>query len=172
MIELEKTYLIKKIPTTLAGCDYFEMVDIYIPISEEHPVLRIRKKGDRYEITKKQTIAGDYSKQTEETIPLTEAEYLSFDSVHGKKISKRRYLYPFGNRVAEIDVFKDDLAGLVVVDFEFTTEEEMKNFEMPDFCLADVTQEVFIAGGKLCGKSYKDIENELLRFGYRPLFIN
>ena len=43
---------------------------------------------------------------------------------------------------------------------------------MPDFCLADVTQEVFIAGGMLCGKCYKDIEDDLARIGYKKLSVN
>lgn len=37
---------------------------------------------------------------------------------------------------------------------------------MPDFCLADITQEDFIAGGMICGKTYADIESEVQRFGY------
>ena len=43
---------------------------------------------------------------------------------------------------------------------------------MPDFCLADVTQEKFIAGGMICGKSYEDIEKELKRFNYVKLFLD
>ena len=38
---------------------------------------------------------------------------------------------------------------------------------MPDFCLAEVTQEEFIAGGMLCGKSFEDIKDKLEKFGYR-----
>ena len=58
------------------------------------------------------------------------------------------------------------LDGLVVVDFEFGTEEEKLAFEMPDFCLVEVTQEEFIAGGMLAGKSYEDIKEKLEEFGY------
>ena len=57
----------------------------------------------------------------------------------------------------------------MTVDFEFETEEEKEKFEMPEFCLADVTQENFIAGGMLAGKKYKDIEKELERFEYKKL---
>lgn len=38
---------------------------------------------------------------------------------------------------------------------------------MPDFCLADVTQEKFTAGGILAGKKYSDIEAELEKYGYK-----
>jgi CYTH domain-containing protein len=65
-----------------------------------------------------------------------------------------------------VDVFRDALDGLVLVDFEFETEAEKDEFPMPDFCLVEVTQEEFLAGGMLCGKSYDDIASDLSRFGY------
>lgn len=45
----------------------------------------------------------------------------------------------------------------------------MGSFQMPDFCLCEVTQEEFIAGGMLCGKRYTDIEADLERFGYKRI---
>ena len=67
-------------------------------------------------------------------------------------------------------MFQGDLKGLVLVDFEFESEQEKQAFEKPDFCLVEVTQEEFIAGGMLCGKTYKDIEKNLQKFGYKSLF--
>lgn len=58
---------------------------------------------------------------------------------------------------------------MVVVDFEFDNKEEKDKFEMPDFCLADVTQEEFIAGGMICGKSYEDVEKDLKKFSYKKI---
>ncbi|MFP4111616.1 MAG: hypothetical protein ACLFUO_01315 [Candidatus Woesearchaeota archaeon] len=66
-------------------------------------------------------------------------------------------------------MFLDDLKGLVWVDFEFETEEEKDNFKMPDFCLADVSQEEFIAGGMICGNKYENIESNLKKWGYKKL---
>ena len=40
------------------------------------------------------------------------------------------------------------------------------SFGMPEFCLVDVTQEDFIAGGMICGKRYDDILEDLDGFGY------
>ena len=54
----------------------------------------------------------------------------------------------------------------MLIDFEFATETEKNSFAIPEVALADVTQESFIAGGSLAGKSYADIEPELARFGY------
>ncbi|HEY4478828.1 MAG TPA: hypothetical protein VI981_00505 [Candidatus Paceibacterota bacterium] len=170
MEELELTYLAKYLPKDLEKFLSKEILDIYIPESSNHPTIRIRKSGAKYEITKKEPInAHDLSRQLEQTIPLTEAEYKDFEKLCGKRLSKRRYFYKTHNTAHEIDVFTGDLAGLVVVDVEFSTEAEKASFAMPDFCLVDVTQEKFIAGGMLCGKTYKDIEPNLEKFGYKKI---
>jgi len=171
MIELEKTYLAKRIPD-LKNCKFKEIIDIYIPKTKEHPKLRIRKNGDKYEITKKEPVnEEDASHQEEQTIILTEEEFNALNKLEGKKTRKLRYYYDYNGRTAEIDVFQDDLKGLVVIDFEFDSVEEKDKFEMPDFCLADITQEQFVAGGMICGKKYEDIEEDLKRFNYKKLFL-
>lgn len=169
-IELELTYLARVLPEGLKDCRYKEMVDIYLPKSSRHPHLRVRKQGDRFMITKKQPVAeGDSSKQLEQTIPITSDEFDDLNKLDGKRVSKVRYIYNHEGRDCEIDVFTGGLDGLVLVDFEFSSEDEKSSFKMPDFCLAEVTQEEFIAGGMLCGKNYSDIEIDLARFGYRKL---
>ncbi|MBU1975924.1 MAG: hypothetical protein KKG59_05970 [Nanoarchaeota archaeon] len=169
MIELERTFLAKHLPVGLEKCKYTEMIDIYIPKEHEHPTLRIRKNGEKCEITKKEPIADDASEQNEHTIPLREDEFNSLSQIDGKKVHKFRYIYPYKGRTAEIDVFQGALKGLVVVDFEFETREDKAQFQMPDFCLVDVTKEKFIAGGMVCGKSYQDIEKDLDKFKYAKI---
>lgn len=173
MIEIEKTYLAKYIPKSLADCKSKEIIDIYFPKSVAHPKLRVRSSGQSYEITKKEIINGnDSSHQTEQTIILTKEEFNELLKIDSKKVKKIRYYYPYDDRAAEIDVFKNTLEGLVLVDFEFNSLEERDVFKEPDFCLADVTQEEFIAGGMLCGKSYEDIEKNLKKYNYLKLFLN
>jgi len=169
MIELEKTYLAKYLPENLEKFPSKEIIDIYIPANVEHPKVRIRKNGDKYEMTKKQPVGDNYSIQREQTIDLTEQEWNWLSKLKGKEIVKRRYEYQHQGRKAEIDVFEKKLTGLVVVDFEFEKEEELKTFKMPDFCLADLSQAKWMAGGMLAGKSYKGIESELQGFGYKKL---
>ena len=74
--------------------------------------------------------------------------------------------------MAEIDVFQGESKGLILVDFEFDTNEEKNSFTIPDFCLTEITHEEFIAGGMICGKSYEDIEENLNRFNYKKLLIH
>ena len=172
MIELERTFLAKKITQEIISCKKQEIIDVYIPKKAGHPVLRLRKKGNKFEMTKKYPIKEtDSSRQIEQTIQLSESEFIALRKVQGKAVRKFRYFYPHRNFFAEFDVFQDKLLGLVLVDFEFKSTREKNSFEMPNFCLADITQQKFIAGGMLCGKTYSDIEDELGKFGYKKLKI-
>lgn len=172
MIELERTFLLKNIPDGLDNSGSKEVIDVYIPLHSEHPSLRIRKNGDVYEMTKKEAIKeGDASRQNEQTIVLTEIEFKILEKTPGKRLRKIRYNLPCGDWIAEVDVFKDNLEGLVLADFEFEGTEEKDNFVIPEFCLADVTQEKFLAGGMLCGKRYSDIIEDLERFNYKKLHV-
>ena len=159
----------KSIPD-LSGCRKKQIIDIYVPPTKDHPTLRIRKDGERMFITKKEPIDGDSSKQNESTIELNQEEFEALSKTEGKRVEKVRHFLNVGERTAEIDVFQGPLLGLVLVDFEFGTEEKKDAFQPPGFCLADVTKEKFIAGGMLCGKSYGEIEGQLRKFGYQRLF--
>ncbi len=168
--EFELTYLIKEIPAGVYRSPMNEILDIYIPAGPDHAILRIRKSGEKYEITKKQPVQdNDFSHQTENTIPLTVAEYADLAIVPGKRVRKFRYYYTEGDTKFEIDVFQDGLIGLVLADVEFSSNDDKAKFTPPTWILADVTQERFITGGELCGKSYADIESELTTYNYKKL---
>ncbi|MDP3989155.1 MAG: hypothetical protein Q8P93_02880 [bacterium] len=166
MDEFELTFLPKSLPDLLkSSCK--EMLDIYIPSSSDHPYLRIRRNGETYEMTKKQPVqTGDASHQLETTISLNREEFDELAEVQGKRVSKRRYLYNEGDVAYEIDVFQEALKGLVLVDVEFSSLEEKNAYVAPEWLLLEVTQEQFLAGGMLCGKTYADIEGRLVGLGY------
>lgn len=167
-LELELTFLAKELPEGVKTAKPIRIVDIYIPDTPEHSHLRLRQKGDKYEITKKMPVVeGDASEQTEQTIPLTKDEFIALSSCSKKRVAKDRYNVEIEGKMAEVDVFIDGLKGLVLMDFEFDKVDEKSAFKMPSVALADVTQEDFIAGGLLAGKTYDDISSELKRFNYK-----
>ncbi len=174
-IELERTFLLKKIPKGLKECDYIEIIDLYIPQSVPHPILRLRKIGDVFEMTKKAPKKkGDSSEQYEETILLSAEEFKSLSHLEGKKLRKIRYFYPWKGvkkDKADIDIYLDNFEGLAIVDFEFESVSDKDSFQMPDFCLADFTQEKSTAGGWLAGREYSDIKKHLDKYGYKKIFI-
>lgn len=99
----------------------------------------------------------------------SEDEFLALSKASSKQVAKNRYAVNVAGYDAEVDVFAGELEGLVLIDFEFATETEKNSFAMPEVALADVTQENFIAGGSLAGKSYANIKPELARFGYERI---
>lgn len=170
-IELELTYLAAKLPDELQDAEPKRLMDVYVPESGvDHARLRIRQKGSKYEITKKVPVReGDASAHTEMTIPLDENEFTALMSVSNKRIIKDRYNVDIDGHPAEVDVFREELSGLILIDFEFPSEADKAAFIQPSVALVDVTQENFIAGGLLAGKTYQDIEPELQRFNYKAL---
>ena len=169
-LELELTFLAKELPENIKTVKPTRIVDIYIPDTPKHSHLRLRQKGEKYEITKKMPVVeGNASEQIEQTIPLTKEEFTALSNCSKKRVSKDRYNIVVEGRMAEVDVFVDELKGLVLMDFEFSTIEEKSTFKMPNIALADVTQEEFVAGGLLAGKTYHDIAPKLERFNYRQI---
>lgn len=171
VIELERTFLLKKIPPDLQDFPFKELLDIYIPTASMHPVLRIRKDGDRYELTKKIPKSADITEYTEATVPLTKEEFVELSQIPGKRIRKIRYAYKIGEQKAEIDVFQDSLKGLILIDFEFRTVRQKNTFVPPDCCLVEISHEPSLGGGYLAGKRYIDIENILDSYKYKRLLI-
>ncbi|MFT4311722.1 MAG: hypothetical protein ACMXYF_00650 [Candidatus Woesearchaeota archaeon] len=106
----------------------------------------------------------------EETIKLSESEYESLQALDAKSFLKKRYKYEFSPKhFCEIDVYQERLLGLVVIDFEFSSLQEKEAFIPPDFCLVEVTNKPFLAGGMLCGKSYEQLVEQLDSLGYKKI---
>jgi CYTH domain-containing protein len=175
-LEREYRFLINRLPADIDKFPSKIIEDTYIPVSAKHPVTRIRRNGDKLVITKKYPadsndyLSGDSSRMIEQTIELNPEEYSVLKQIPGKSFKKRRFAYQIDGCRADLDIYLDKLAGLVVIDFEFDTEGAMKSFKKPTFAGADVTQDSLTAGGMLCGKSYNDISKELkIKYGYEPV---
>ena len=168
--EIETTYLANSLPEAIKGLEGHTIIDTYFPAEAIHPHMRIRQKDSSYVLTKKsRTNEADASTHIEENVVLTKEEFEALNAGNGKTVAKIRYEIPLGSQVAEIDVFTGALEGLVLVDVEFSSSEARDAFVKPDFCGTDVTQEEFVAGGMLAGKTLQDILPGLNRLGYRPL---
>ena len=167
-LELELTFLVNALPEELRTAQPTRIVDVYVPENlEVHPRLRLRQEGGRYELTKKlPVVEGDASQHHEQTLPLDAAEFECLAAASGRRLEKDRYQVKIDGHPAEVDVFRGSLDGLVLVDFEFEDRDSLESFVAPACCGRDVTQEDFIAGGLLAGRSYSDIEPDLARCGY------
>jgi hypothetical protein len=54
---------------------------------------------------------------------------------------------------------------LVLAEVSFDNDDELDNFPMPSFAVADVTNNELFTGGKLSQLSFTDIQDELVRSG-------
>lgn len=172
-MEFEKTYLCPEIPVRYISGEPTRMIDVYIPEVSDHPKLRLRQKGNSYEITKKTPIANDPSRQLEETIKLTKEEFDALLSASTRKIEKLRVPLMYEGFEGELDVFGGEHTGLVLVDFEFVDTDGQEKFDQPSFCSADVTLEDAIAGGILSGLTHDELFTILRgKYGYEPVDVS
>lgn len=169
--EFERSFLVRSMPASVSESASIEIHDIYIPFNSQHCKLRLRKSGEVLEMTKKiQAVSGNSSHLIEYNIPLTQPEFDELKKVNGKEVRKTRYYYSEKGVDYQIGVFHDKLQGLVVVDVEFTDKNSMECFKLPAWLLVEVTEESFLAGGELCGKSYDDLSPHLNKLGYVAIF--
>ena len=103
--------------------------------------MRVRRRADQAYLTVK---AGAGRVRVEEEI---EIDGDRFDRLwpltEGRRIEKTRYEIPAGDGlVIELDVYTGDLAGLVVAEVEFASEEAADGFAPPGWLGPDVTEDV------------------------------
>lgn len=137
-MEIERKYTIQDLsllPFDLEKCPYHEMEQGYLSTS---PVVRIRRSDNDFILTYK---SSGMMVREEYNLPLTQSSYEHLKTkIDGRLISKRRYLIPLEDGLtAELDVFQDDLAPLIIVEVEFPTKETADVFTPPSWFGEDVT---------------------------------
>jgi len=158
MLEIEKTFLVKKIPSNLSNYKSHQIKQGYI--SSTPSPLRIRQNDNEFELTKKIRIKpNDFSSHEEINIPLTEYEFNKLWPLVEKHLEKNRYYLPLENNLtAELNIYKGDLEGLAMVEVEFTSQKEMELFKSPVWFGKDITQEDFSANSFLADKTFSEIK--------------
>lgn len=175
-IELRRVFLVRELPAPLTRAgEHLQFFDNYIRDT------RLRLRTIRSPQTKdwtwilEQRFApdeNDLSRWQIAEIHLNEAEHAALEIFEGREVKKNervetnelrfnRYFYDAGDRQIEIDVFLNPLWGLNKAKVFFESEEAMKNFQTPDFAIAEVTQNKFFVGQNLLGKTFADVQNEI-----------
>lgn len=138
--EVERKFLVAELPSGLEQYPSKEIEQLYVSIT---PEVRARRSNDDYFITAKSG-KGLSRKEVELAISQEEYEALCL-KVLGNVISKTRYLLAIGDGLvvkqdtAELDVFKDALTGLYLVEVEFKSEEDAERFVPLHWFGAEVT---------------------------------
>lgn len=134
-MEIERKYLVDKLPGHIEDYPCRIISQGYLNIN---PVVRIRRDNGRYELTYK---SKGFMARQEYNLPLTREAYEHLlTKIDGRLIEKKRYMIPLEQGLtAELDVFEGDLAPLILVEVEFSSEEEADSFVPPFWFGEDVT---------------------------------
>ena len=134
-MEIERKYLISRLPDNLKRFTCLHIEQGYLC---SNPVVRIRRQNDSYFLTYK---GSGLMVREEYNLPLTEESYAHMrPKTDGILIRKKRYLIPYQDKLTiELDIFEGELAGLILAEVEFASEEEAQAFLPPDWFREDVT---------------------------------
>ena len=146
-IELERGWLVKELPKDLTKHKSSQITQAYLEdyVDEDGNKpkhARIRKQDNRHTFTLKY-FAGDQKEKgqlIEKTEEISKEKYVELIKQASKKIVKTRYYYPLSDKLtAEIDLYKNNLEGLVVAEVEFSNLKIENEFKVPSWFGKEVT---------------------------------
>jgi len=136
-MEIERKYVPPHLPGNIGEAPFKELVQGYLCTD---PAVRVRSEGNSWYLTYK---GPGLIVREEYNLPLTEESFRHLlAKCDGNVIRKTRYLLPVDNRpdlTAELDVFHENLEGLLLLEVEFRSAEDADSFRAPDWFGKDVT---------------------------------
>ena len=149
-MEIERKYLVAKLPDNLEQFSHIEIEQAYLCTS---PTLRIRRMGDSYILTVKERIISSSSAihNREEEFTLSPQSYQHLlPKCDTGRVAKTRYRIDlfqltgnenYRNLTAELDVFHGRHDGLLLVEVEFPNTESANRFTPPEWFGEDVSSD-------------------------------
>lgn len=119
-VEIERKFLVRD-TAILAGLTGTKMAQGYL--ADNGMVVRVRVAGDKGFLTLKGKTIGLSRAEFEYAIPLEDAEALLAGFASLGRVEKVRYYIPVGDLTFEVDVFEQELSGLVVAEVELPSED-------------------------------------------------
>jgi len=160
-LEIERRYLLNRIPVDLLQNNGWLITDHYFPSTR----LRLRRikslSGDESVYKLAQKYRSEDQNATETAITnfyLTEAEYNFLLPLEAMIIEKRRYPYTVQRQHYSIDVFDGRHQGLILAEIEFEQAVVEEEAALPRFALQDVTDDPFFTGGNLARISDREFK--------------
>jgi CYTH domain-containing protein/CHAD domain-containing protein len=136
-VERERTFLVADMPALPA--DGTRIRQGYLALDVDVQVRIREREGDGRSLTVK---GGRGAVRAEVEVVVGEGRFDAlWPLTTGRRIEKTRYVIPIDGAEAELDVFADDLTGLVLVEVEFDSDEAMAEFEPPAWFGPEVTDD-------------------------------
>lgn len=139
--ETERKFLVKKnlLPEVLDPLIiHREMMWQYYLVSSKECSVRLRKIGNYCTLTIKNNAVGISVDEFEFSVSFA-AYLVNFADRIGREIHKTRYTIEHNGRNWELDVFHDELAGLVVAELEYPDAADVTDF--PEWIGREVTHD-------------------------------
>jgi CYTH domain-containing protein len=137
-MEIERSYLVPKLPDNLGDFPKAEIRQGYLEITDGRET-RVRQKNTEYFRTVK-IGSGRIREETETKISASEFEIL-WSKTEGRRIEKTRHLIPYKNLKIDLDVYKEVLQGLITAEVEFENIAASDDFAPPDWFGLEVTDD-------------------------------
>jgi CYTH domain-containing protein/CHAD domain-containing protein len=145
--EIERKFLLDRAPGWLANCSSTRIEQGYLALADEVEV-RLRRSGEERMLAVKRG-RGEVREEIEVAL-----EGRQFDALwpltESRRLAKTRYVVQLGKDLrAEVDVFENDLEGLVLAEVEFDEEGGSRGFRPPAWVREEVTGDERYAGRSL-----------------------
>jgi adenylate cyclase len=137
--EIERKFLLKRLPEKLRRSRRFLIAQGYLAIEPAGRHVRLRKKGKTASLTFK---VGRGSAREEREIKLSPKQFAAlWPGTVGRRLRKLRCEIPWKNLLIEIDIYRGRHAGLVVAEVEFPDRATCAKFKPPPWFGREVTGE-------------------------------
>lgn len=153
MEEIEKKFIIKKLPSGLTNPIRYERYFIY---NNNGIQVRVQRKGNKYELERK--IKKEENISIKEKTEISEEEFLQFKKYSiGNGIIRNSYII---DENATIKEYLDNYEGLIRVEIEFKSLKELKNFIIPNGYI-EITDSILGNDNQLMNLDREEFEKEL-----------
>jgi adenylate cyclase len=137
-IEVERKFIVTELPRDIERFPADPVEQGYLAIGEDGVEVRLRRRADRTLLTVK---SGPGLVRVEEEMPIEEERFASlWPLTEGRRVVKTRYLVPLDpGLTVELDVYAEDLDGLLTAEIEFPSEAASLEFTPPPWLGREIT---------------------------------
>ena len=145
-VEIERKFLVSHAPADLPPGEPIEQG--YLAVAPDGTEVRIRRRAGRSTLTIK---SGPARVRVEEELDIDDRRFEALWALTaGRRIAKTRHLVPLGDELtAELDVYAEELDGLLTAEVEFASEQASADFAPPDWLGHEVTGDARYANQSL-----------------------
>jgi adenylate cyclase len=139
-VEIERKFLVREPPAELEQARSSRIKQGYIAIADDGTEVRVRRRDEASVLTVK---SGSGRTRLEEEIAIDAERFARlWPLTEGRRLEKTRHLIPTNAGLTiELDVYSGVLAGLMVAEVEFGSEDAAEAFEPPEWFGDEVTDD-------------------------------